>query len=151
MVSIPGGNYVPIGHWNNDVPKWASGLTGASALGVALLDDPVGFVQAVVVQWFLRGILTFVGEIGALIITLIGTVTGAFVDAGVALGIPGQVLADLVENGIWQFRSLLWEIALQAGPFAPFVVLAMGAVGAFMLAFLLRIARKAILGLLQWQ
>lgn len=132
------------------VPEWAVALTSASAMGVYLVDDPIGFVLAVVYESIVEGALTFAGQVAVLIMALYREV------ASVVLGILmiplglGGVLGDVVLSLVGLVTGLMDALAAAAGPFAPVVIALMWVVVAYVVLALLNLARKALPLVIPW-
>lgn len=99
-----------------------SGLS-ATVYGISLLDNPVGFVAATVIQlvvgWFTGAIDTLAG-----IISMIwGQFTGALTSAGSVATSPfatgGRIIFDLVDS----LEGIVLDLAASAGPLAPLVAI----------------------------
>lgn len=94
-----------------------------SVLGYSLLENPRGFVLAVIYDTAVNSVITGAGWVGAQIQMLWGLFTDATVGAvGAALGPPARGIVDLVESILFGIEGLVVTIANAAGPLAPLVV-----------------------------
>jgi hypothetical protein len=93
-----------------------------SALGIGLLQNPIGFVKAVSVELFIDTALRGGGLLGKLLgdrwTAAAGALTGAGGAVGDAFGSIGGGLLDVVDG----INGVAVSIASSAGPLAPVVV-----------------------------
>lgn len=123
------------------LPSWLKDLktlTGVSALGVSLTDDPIGFVRAVVIEWSINGVLAATAELVGTILLAWSQVVDAFVMAGAALLEPFGILGDIVIMVIALVGDIVVAIASIAGPFAPIIVVVLWGGIAIGVGYLLR-------------
>jgi len=125
-------------------PAWVSALTGASALGVGLTEDPVGFVTAVIYEELLSAIFAILGSLALQFRTVVDVGLDTLGIAGDALRIPGEVFASLALLLIERLNSLILSIALLGGPFGPLLAIVLWLVAGIVVAVLLRILLESI-------
>lgn len=112
------------------VRSMLGGVVGATAGGIALTDDPVGFVQAVVAEWFVSGVLSLVGMFSLALETGFNAVTGSLMSVGQGLLSPFVIFGELVIEQLEVIDQTLAGLATAAGPLSFIVVIAaMGLVG----------------------
>lgn len=115
-----------------------AGLTSASALGIALVDDPVLFVQAVVIEWIVGGFISLAGEVAAVISFAWITVTDAFIESGQLILAPFGIVGESVTDAIILIGTQIDTIAASSGPFAPLIAIVIWGMIVFFVATLLR-------------
>lgn len=123
-----------------------AGLTSASALGVYLVEDPVLFVQAVIIEWVVGGFLSLAGEVGAIFLTAWMTVTDAFIQSGQLILEPFGIAGDSITGTIALIGNEINMIAGVTGPAAPFVAVVIWG----MLVFIVAGYVRTILEVVQW-
>lgn len=104
------------------LPDWLTslkGLTGVSVLGYDLVSSPESFIVAVVLDTIVGWIRGFAGQVGLLVFDLLVLFTDIVTDTGVALLKPFGAIGDLVLDMVGLVESLIIDIALLSGPFAP--------------------------------
>lgn len=129
---------------SSSVPGWVTGLAGASALGVALTENPVAFVQAVVVEWIVGGLLSLGGEAGALLSEMWGITASVFVMAGAEVARPFGIAGDAVLEVLGIVSSIVYDVAAMGGPLAPLIVVLAWGVVVVALAYLARTLLEVI-------
>jgi hypothetical protein len=117
-----------------------------SVFGITFLDNPIGFVKAIVTRYVVDVALNGAGLLGGTIEDLYGIGVGALLDAGGAVGdgfgSVGGALLDLVGS----LNQLVVSVASGAGPLAPIVVVVLWSGVGITLALLGRIG----LNLIKW-
>jgi len=112
-----------------ELPDWISrlrpllGLIGVSTLGVSLVNDPIGFVQAVIIKLISGMIETAAGILGSRIFgigVLLADVLGDVGRAAIAdpIGAVGGLILDVIST----VQGLAEGLAAGLGPFAPIVI-----------------------------
>lgn len=99
------------------------GLLGVSTLGVSLVDNPIGWVRAVLIK-FLAGLIdTFAGILGGRILAIGRLLADVLGDVGrAAIGEPLGALGGLILDVIEAVQQFAAGLAAGLGPFAPFAV-----------------------------
>lgn len=103
-----------------------AGLLSASALGISLTEHPMGFVQAVITEWFIGGMFSMFGWLGAEMLgiwELLADVITNSVDAA----IPGDLIAGIPLDLISLLSDTFESLAAALGPLAPFAITLMWA------------------------
>lgn len=118
-------------------------LMGASALGVGLTEDPVGFVVAVVIDWAIGGMISFAGEVATEVLSVWNLLTSTIVGTGVLLLEPFGAIGQVPIIVIGLINEIIVNIAASAGPGAPVVVMFLWAV----LVFFTAVAARAVIEL----
>ena len=95
----------------------------ASVLGVSFLDNPEGFVVASLINWVLGFLDAVVGRVAVILrSTIYGTLADVLARAGAAalapFGAAGDVALDLLDGA----EAFVVDLAAQAGPFGPVVI-----------------------------
>lgn len=113
--------------------KLVSALS-VSTLGYNFLQNPQGFVLAVILDWFVDAVTGLAGAVGK----VLGDVWGIFADAvigalGAAIAAPFVALADVVEELLALVSSLATDLAAGAGPFGVLVAIGVWAIASIAL------------------
>jgi hypothetical protein len=120
-----------------------SALT-VSVFGITFLDNPIGFVKAIVTRYVVDVALRGGGLLGGTIADLYGIATGALLDAGGAVGdgfgSVGGALLDLVGS----LNQLVVSVASGAGPLAPILVVLLWSGVGIALAIVGRVALNGL-------
>lgn len=135
------------------LPDWIQDLrvlTGASiTIGgatVALTDDPITFVQAVIIDWLLSGIVSLIEQLIGLLLEAGGIVIDSLISAGSVLltpfGIGGSTLVDL----LILLDGTITSIASLGGPAAPIITVVVYAA----LVYLLALGVRTLLEVIKW-
>lgn len=119
-------------------------LTGASALGVSLVDDPVGFVIAVIVEWFVGGILSLLEAIVMLISTVWIELTDAIIILGSALAESGGIVGETIALVLNELILVVESVASIGGPAAPFIIVLVWAGVVVAIALLIRAGLEVV-------
>ena len=132
--------------WDNltGKPAWLSALTGASALGVGLTEDPVGFVTAVIYEELLSAIFNVAGLVALQFRTVLDVTLDTLGIVGDVLRIPGEAFGSLALLLIETLNSLILGIALSAGPFGPLLAIVLWLIAGVLIASLARVLLEAI-------
>jgi len=91
--------------------------------GVSFIDDPVGFVLAVIIDWFVGLTEAIAGQLGVSFLVIWEQLTLVLTSSGRALLVPFAVLGDLFLGGLSDVNGLLIGLASAAGPLSPFVLM----------------------------
>lgn len=121
-------------------------LTAASVLGVSLKDDPTGFVMAVIVDWFIGGIIDLVGELAATSALAWGVAADAYVTAQSEVAGSFGIVGDAIIDALTTVNSTIVMLSINGGPLSPLLIIVMWSVIGLGLAILLRTLLEAI----QW-
>lgn len=115
--------------WNALAPQWVKNLSVLASLttvgGIALVDDPVAFLKAFLLEVLLKWVLEGVGELALIIGDLWTMFTEDVVVAtGVALLEPLGPVGDGILWALRGYGDTVADLAAGLGPVAPFVVIA---------------------------
>jgi len=97
-------------------------ILAASAMGIALTDNPAGYIKAVVIGWALGGILDLFGEFGLIVLDLwdlLGDITFGLL----AEVIPGDTLAQIPLDLLETLSEMFAQAVAGLGPAAPFMLM----------------------------
>lgn len=106
------------------LPEWVTSLkvlTGASALGVGLTEDPLGFVQAAIVSIVGGYLAELVGTLINLTELLTSTIITGLSTAFAPILSPFAVIGDSLLSLLDLYESVLVTLSTAAGPLSPFV------------------------------
>lgn len=128
------------------IPDWLKNLkalVGLSVLGISFLKNPIGFLQAFLLQTVVSWVLNGAGVLGAEILGIWEIlVEDVVVRGGVAVLKPFGPIGDLILAGVRWFGAWTASLAMQAGPLAPFIAVAAWAVlTAALIVFLIGVRR----------
>lgn len=95
----------------------------AEALGVTFLDDPVGFVLAVVLEWFTATVTSIFGQ-GAYVLLDAARilVERAIIPFGAVILSPFMMVAEGIEVGLTSLHLRILQLAELAGPLGIIVI-----------------------------
>jgi hypothetical protein len=133
------------------LPDWISrlrpllGLVGASTLGVSLVDDPIGFVQAVIIDWLGGLINDFAGFVGARIFGIGLLLADVLGEVGrEAIGDPLGAIGGLIIDLTVTVQGFAEGLAAGLGPFAPLAIVLVWAGVVIVLFALGRVALEVV-------
>ncbi len=112
----------------------------ASVYGISLMDNPVGFVAAavmdLVIGWVSDGVGVLVGIVG----TLFGQFTWALEAGGAAAISPFTAAGDILLDLVQLVQDLAVDLSMGIGPLAPIIAIVLWALVFALLGLLARIA-----------
>jgi hypothetical protein len=142
-VSSAGGDF--------ELPSWISrlrpllGLIGVSTLGVSLVNDPIGFVQAVIIKLLATAAETFAGILGGRILAIGRMLADVLGDVGrAAITEPLGAVGGLILDVITLLQQFAEGLAAGLGPFAPLAVILVWAAVVIVLFALGRAALEVV-------
>jgi len=122
-------------------------VLGLPVLGYTLLDNPAGFVLAVIIDFIVRQVLTAAGFVGNTIRWVYRSITRTLTTAlELTLGSTGLLVAEIVSTIIGETDALIRGLVVGLGPFAPIAALLIWAALMGLITILIREGLTTLLG-----